>query len=699
MTIRNDILWRIYMAFFAIALLGGAVLFQAFRIQVVEGRDWTALADSLTTDYRTIPAERGNIFSSDGRLLATSLPFFEIRFDAVTPSLTDEVFYAGVDSLAICMEHHFSEHDRSYYKQKLINARKQGNRYLLIQRKVTYPELQEIKEWPIFRQGQYKGGLIVEQSNKREIPFGMLAHRTIGYVRTGPGSQSVGLEERFDEYLEGQDGKRLMQRISGGAWVPINDENEIEPRNGRDLQTTIDLNIQDVAENALLKALKKHDAKHGSVVLMEVGTGKIKAIANLGKMPDGSYWEHYNYAIGAATEPGSTFKLATMMALLEDDLVSLDDSINIGYGEVRFYGETMRDAEPHNYGKVSVARAFELSSNVGITLLANKNYKDDPQRYVDRLREFHLDQPVGIEIKGEANPLIKSPGDQGWSRISVPWMSVGYEVTLTPLQLLSFYNAVANDGRLMKPYLAESILEYGKLVKRFEPEVIESSICSEETVSKLQGLLEGVVERGTARGIHTDQYKIAGKTGTAQIAQGDQGYGSRVYQASFVGYFPADNPQYSCIVTVHAPSNGVYYGGSVAAPVFREIADKIYANKLQLQKPGVLAEHGGVPTNSVAGFQADFQDIYSDLAIPGDHADGEPWIQVQQHADSLDLKPISLAKNLVPNVTGMGLRDAIFLLENRGIEVEVDGYGKVRRQSVRPGTAIREGMTIKLELS
>lgn len=698
MTIKNDILWRIYMSFFAIALIGGAVMFQAFRIQLVEGKEWTDLADSLTTEYRTIPSERGNIFSSDGRLLATSLPFFQIRFDAVTPALTDDIFYQKVDSLALCMERKFQEHDRSYYKQKLINARKQGNRYLQIQRKVTYPELQEIQQWPIFRLGQYKGGLIVEQSNKREIPFGMLAHRTIGYVRTGPGSQSVGLEERFNEYLDGRDGKRLMQRISGGAWIPINDENEIEPQNGRDLRTTIDLNIQDVAENALLKTLKANNAKHGSVILMEVATGKIRAIANLGRMPDDSYWEHYNYAIGEATEPGSTFKLATMMSLLEDDMIELDDSINIGYGEVRYYGQAMRDAEAHGHGKVSIAHAFEISSNVGISLLANSNYKDDPKRFVEHLRDFHLDQPVGIEINGEANPLIKSPGDHGWSRISVPWMSVGYEIQLTPLQILTFYNAVANNGRMMKPYLAEAIMEYGREVKRFSPVVIDDHICSDATVQKLQGLLEGVVERGTARGIRTDEYKIAGKTGTAQIAQGDQGY-AKVYQASFVGYFPADNPQYSCIVTVNAPSNGVYYGGSVAAPVFREIADNIYAHKLQMQKPDTIQTNDHLPSNHVAGFQADFHDIYSDLAIPGDQADGEPWIQVQKDNDSLHLRPLPLNKNLVPNVSGMGLRDALFLLENRGIKVDIEGYGKVFRQSVRPGTAIRKGMTIKLELS
>ncbi len=700
MTIKNDILWRIYLAFFMVALVALAVLFQAFRVQVTEGGKWKAMADSLTTRYRTIEAERGNILSADGRLLATSLPFFEIRFDAVAPSIDDDLFYRKVDSLALCMSRQFQDHDRNYYKQKLIAARNQGNRYLLIKRKVTYPELQQIKQWPLFRMGRYKGGFIVEQQNKREIPFGVLAHRTIGYVRSGPGAQSVGLEASFNDYLKGRDGKRLMQRVAGGVWMPLNDENEIEPKDGADLITTIDLNIQDVAEEALLRALELHDADHGTAIVMEVATGKVRAISNLGRMGESGYWEKYNYAIGEASEPGSTFKTATMMALFEDGLVEPTDTVDIGFGETYYHGQAMKDAKPHNYGRVTVQRAFELSSNVGISKLAHQHYKADPQQFIDHLKRFRLHEKTGIEIKGEGKPLIKNSGDEGWSLLSIPWMSVGYEVKLTPLQILTFYNAIANSGKMMKPYLVESINAFGKPIKSFAPQAIETAICSEETLQKIHDLLVGVVENGTARyRLYNNNYRIAGKTGTAQIAQGSGGY-AKVYQSSFVGYFPADRPQYSCIVVVTAPSKGVYYGGSVAGPVFKEIADKIYANQIQLQAEEAVATTvaESVPAHQ-SGYAQDFSQVFSALGLPIPDINEEPWVYTIRDGDSVNVQQLNIPKDKVPNVRGMGLRDALYVLENRGLEVIVEGRGKVYHQSVLPGTPVTSGRTITIKLS
>ena len=696
MTIKNDILWRVFVAFFLLALVGVAVLFQAFRIQVIEGDKWSNLADSLTTRYHTIEAERGNIFSADGRLLATSLPFFEIRMDAIAP--TEQLFYGKVDSLALMMSRMFADQSKEHYKQKLISARRQGSRYLLIRRKVTYPELQAIKRWPLFREGRYSGGLLIEQHNKREMPFGVLAHRTIGYVRTGPNAQSVGLEAAYDEHLRGRDGKRLMQKVSGGMWVPLNDENEIAPRNGKDLLTTIDLNIQDVAEDALHRALLEHSAQHGSVIVMEVQTGKIRAIANLGRMPDGSYWEKYNYAIGEATEPGSTFKLASMMALLEDGYVDLDDTVNIGYGEMRFFGQLMRDSEPHNLGKVSVQQSFEISSNVGMSLLANKFYKDKPEKFVAHLRSFRLDQPAGIEIKGEGMPSIKSPGDQGWSRLSIPWMSVGYEITITPLQTLMLYNAIANDGKMVRPYLVEAIQEYGRPIQSFKPEVLDRRIASERTINKMKVMLEGTVERGTGKRIRSSNYSIAGKTGTALIAQGSSGY-AKVYQASFAGYFPADDPKYSIIVVVHAPSNGLYYGGSVAAPVFREISDKIFASHLNRELATVNAlASAATPRMDARGYTEDFARIAHFQGLDYQTTD-ELWARAHMDSGVVDLQPLRMAQGQVPNVRGMGLRDALYLLENAGLKVQVEGAGKVHYQSIRAGTAIHPGATIQLKLN
>jgi cell division protein FtsI (penicillin-binding protein 3) len=699
--LKKDILWRVYLSFFLIVIVALLIFGQAASIQIFEGKKWIGLADSLTTDYKTMQAERGNIFSEDGKLLATSLPFFEIRLDLATPALTDEVFYEQIDSLAWHLANHFRDKSKQQYKSDLIWARKQMKRYYLLKRNVTFPTLQEMKTWPLLKRGRYKGGLIVVQKNRREKPFGILAHRTIGYVRTGRGAKSVGLEQQFNDQLKGRDGKRLMQKIAGGNWVPINDDNEIEPVNGSDLITTIDINMQDLAENALLKTLIKNNAHHGSVILMEVKTGKIKAMANLGRKGPGSYFENYNYAIGEATEPGSTFKLATMLSLLEDKHVKLTDSVDIGYGEVWFHGRKMSDATLHNRGMVTVARAFELSSNVGITKLAYRYYAKEPGRFVQHLHDFRLDEPVGIELKGEAKPLIKSTGDPGWSKISIPWMSVGYELMLAPIQILNLYNTIANDGRMMKPYLISAIREYGKTKQFFQPEVIDDKICSDETIKQVQKLLEGVVENGTAKSLKSKDYKIAGKTGTAKIAEGKSGYAKKVYQASFVGYFPADNPQYSCIVVVNAPSNGVYYGSSVAGPVFKEIADKIYATKIQLElemEDNQIADANG-DLYSIKGNTEDFLALQKGLNIKTDAKDLSEWIICKTEGDQMVVNNLKIEENKVPNVRGMGLKDALFLLENHGLEVLVSGKGKVKRQSLTPGTIIKKGMQITIELS
>ncbi|HEX9778954.1 MAG TPA: penicillin-binding protein 2, partial [Geopsychrobacteraceae bacterium] len=525
----------------------------------------------------------GNIYSEDGDLLATSLAYFELRWDATVA--TEELIRSEIDSLALLMSRFFGDASRSDHRRQLLEARRAGNRYYLIRRKVTYHELQEIRSWPVFRNGRYRGGLIALQSNKRNLPYGMLAHRTIGYARNEQGAQSVGLEASFNEQLAGRDGKRLMQRISGGTWMPLNDDNEIEPTNGLDLLTTVNVNIQDVSEKALLGALIRHDAQNGCVIVMEVKSGKIKAIANLGKMADGSYWERYNYAIGESAEPGSTFKLATMLALLEDDLVKLDDEVDIGNGKFRYYDRIMRDAEAHDHGVISVRHAFEISSNVGISKLAYEHYSRQPEKFVKHLKKAGILRQSGIRLPGEGIPFVREPGDLGWSAVSIPWMSVGYEVRLTALQLLTFYNAIANEGLRVAPYLVRELQAFGKTVSSFGPPEPDERICSRSIARQLKSLLEGVVESGTARNIRSDSYKIAGKTGTALIADQKNGY-RNIYRASFVGYFPANDPVYSCIVVVNEPSRGVYYGSHVAAPVFREIADKTYANCLDLQEIG-----------------------------------------------------------------------------------------------------------------
>lgn len=702
MSIKNQILWRIYLVFAFVGLFGLAIIIQATYIQRSEGKYWRSLADSLQTELISIEAERGNIYSEDGRLMATSLPFFEIRMDAGSPAMSNTVFKDNIDSLSFYLAGYLNDKTQDEYKRILLNARKKGDRYLLIKRNVNYTDLQKIKKFPLFSLGKYKGGLIVIQQNKRVYPFNLLAKRTIGYVREGV--QSVGLEGVFQNDLSGIQGQQLMQKISGGIQIPVSDENEIEPKNGNDLITSIDVNLQDVAENALMEAVIKHDADHGSVILMEVKTGKIKAIANLGKISKGEYWETYNYGIGESTEPGSTFKLASMIALIEDGLTDINDTVDLEKGKITYYNLTLKDAEEHEDRIVTVKRAFEVSSNVGISKLVFQNYQGNPQKYINRLYEWGLNNKTGIEIDGEPEPNIKKPGDKNWSRVSLPFISVGYEIQLTPLQTLALYNAIANGGIMVKPTLANEIQEYGKPIKKFEPQILNKKICSEKTIGKIRQLLEGVVEEGTARNIKSPNYKIAGKTGTAKIADKIKGY-KDVYQSSFAGYFPADKPMYSCIVVINSPNNGVYYGSAVAAPVFKEIADKVVATKIEMYDP--INRAMAYKTNNTAplvkpGNRDDAESIYNKLGISfsAQLTDTDPeWVSCLSKDNSVEFKERRIIKGLVPDVTGMGLKDAIRLLEESGLSVIVSGKGKVRSQSLQNGTEILfKGQHIIIEL-
>lgn len=703
MSAKDNILIRVYMAFFMLVLCGLAVMFQAFRIQVVQGDTWRSMADSLSTEFRTIEAKRGNVYTETGRLLATSLPYFEIGMDPNVEALTDDVFDAHVDSLALMLSQQFGDRSPAAYRNLLVTARRTGKRYVRLQGKIGFNDLQAVKTFPLFREGKYGGGLIINESKQRHYPYGILAHRTIGYVREGPGSFSVGIEQAFDPVLRGVDGKQLMQKIAGATWKPINSDADIEARNGRDVITTIDIEIQDAAEDALERTLRAHNARHGCVIVMEVATGKIRAIANLGLQADSTYFETYNYAIGEATEPGSTFKTATLMALLEDGLIELTDTVDITGGQVRYGSAVMKDSEWHPYRKVSVAKAFEISSNVGISKVARKHYGSDPSRFIARLRAFGLDRKTGIEIRGEAEPFISSPDYDGWSRLSVPWISVGYEVKLAPLHVLAFYNAIANGGTLMKPYLISAIEEYGKTQETFEPTVLSGQICSQETVEALTRLMVGVVDSGTARSIHSAHFEIAGKTGTAQIADANRGY-QKVYQSSFAGFFPANNPTYSCIVVVNSPRNGVYYGGSVAAPVFREIADKIYTSNPSLFETVVDSTDEQAQPLEVKGDLEDILTLAGTLGLHTDYADG---VNTGEHTlvrwtvtgDSSQLAPVKPGSpRTVPDVRGMGLRDALPLLEHAGLKVEVQGVGKVRQQTLVPGQSCQKGQVITLIL-
>ena len=695
---KNDILNRGYLVFAGFIAFGLLIIGRVGFLQFAEGDYWKSKADSLLLGYHSIEPMRGNVYASDGSLLATSVPRYDVHVDFMASGITKEVFKEQVDSLALCLSQLFGDKSKSEYKRLLTEARSSSDkRFFLLKRNISYKQQRALKTFPIFRMGKNKGGLIIDQRSRREKPFRLLASRTIGFKVDNETVEAVGIEGAFDRELRGTKGQRLMQRIAGGIWKPVNSENEIEPMDGFDVITTIDLNLQDVAENALLKQLQARKAGYGCAVLMEVATGHIKAIANLKRSEkDSSYHEDYNYAIGHATEPGSTFKLATLLAAMEDGYVDPEDSTDTFDGKLALAGGIrISDSHDGGYGRISVKKAFAVSSNVGVIRVAQQYYKRNPQQFIDRLRSMHVAEPLSLQIPNKALSRLKNTTDTDWSKVSLPYISIGYESTMTPLQLLTFYNAVANNGKMVQPLFVKEIRNKGHLVKSFPVKVIADSICSLSTIRKARTMLEEVVKSGTASHIKHAQYSIAGKTGTAQIAQGSRGYKKikKEYQASFCGYFPADNPKYSCIVVVYSPGTDVFYGASVACPVFKEIADKAYALDIDMHKelaPAPDSLFAGLPPLK-AGRARPAQRIARSLGM-GFDLPGNGWLNVSSNAFTPE-------DGKVPDVTGMGLRDAVYLLEQKGYQVKAVGRGAVIRQSLPPGSKSEKGRQIVIELS
>lgn len=701
MSLKRDILIRSSMVYLGILLLGLLIVGKALHLQVFEQEEW-GVEENSTIRHTVIEPNRGNIFSSDGRLLAVEVPYYEIRMDFLSESFTQEIFDSGVDELSKELSALFQDRHWSTYKRELVREREKGNRYFLVKRNVTYTQLQKVKRFPIYKLGKYKGGVIIVQENKRDRPYGLLAARTVGHTMGGDTKSVVGIEGAYDKELKGIEGYRLMRKIRGDIWMPINDANEIEPKDGHDVVTTIDIDLQDVAENALYAQLVKHEADHGTVVLMEVESGKVRAIANLSREDNGNYVEDYNFAIGESTEPGSTFKLASMIALLEDGHVHPDDIVDVGNGVTYYHGQKMEDSGGKGLGKITVQRAFEASSNVGISKIVNENYEEKPEQFINRLYEMGLNRKLGLEIKGEGKPEIKYTDDELWSGVSLPWMSIGYEVRMTPMQILTFYNAIANNGKMVKPIFVEETRAHGKTVDRFDTEVLNNHICSRETLAQVRSMLKGVVDSGTARNLANSHYKIAGKTGTAQLALNKEGYTEALYMASFAGYFPADDPKYSCIVVVNARSKQIYYGNLVAGPIFREITDRIYVREFEMHdSKKMLASEQQIQapySKSGSGDALESAFKYLDLSLVSAEQNTK-WVSTKSTPDGVVLSSRPIPFELVPNVKDMGLKDAIYLLESKGLRVVVDGRGTVRKQSIQPGSSIRKGEAIRLNMS
>lgn len=664
-TEEKNILNRLYVVAGFMFLFALAISVKLMNIQFVDGEKYRELAESTTVRNFTIPANRGNIYADDGSLLATSVPKYAIRFDAVTVSADD--FKENLKPLSEGLSAMFGK-PVTHYQNMLRKARADKNRYLLIAKNLGYSDYIKIKNLPLFRKGPYRGGLIVEQRTVREHPIGKIAQRTVGDEASNrPGYYAVGLEGAFNDLLTGKEGHRLKQKIAKGQWKPVFDENEIEPQDGYDIISTINVNMQDIAHHALLKQLEYYEAEHGTVIVMEVETGEIKAVSNLGRTSSGTYYEKLNYAVGESHEPGSTFKTMALMVALEDKVIDTSTVIDTGNGRKRFYGQTISDSHHGGFGKITAARALEVSSNIALATIVDDHYSKNPSKFLNRLKSWHLTETTGVAIKGEGEPFIPQPGGKNWSKNALPSMSYGYGLKLTPLQTLNFYNAIANDGVMVKPRFIKEVRAWNEKVTVYETTVTNPKICSDETLGAIQAILKNTVERGTGRSLYSPHFSMAGKTGTAQTEYWMADFSSnRRYISSFAGYFPADDPKYSCIVIVHKPSTKKgFYGADVSGPVFKRIAQKIYTESRNIDAVEEIEKID-------PAIEKDFERYYSSLQKP---------------------------QSKVPNVTGMAGMDAISILENMGLKVQVFGNGTVEKQSIKSGETLKKGQQITLNLS
>lgn len=698
MSDRTDILAKFNFLYISYILFGLIIIGQVVYLQFFYDKKKIQKALEISRKYDTIEPTRGDIYSSDGKLLATSIAYYEVGFDPNSDAITQKVFNENIDSLCIHLAEMFPQKTFKQWKSYIIKARDSGKRYIRFNNKLSYSNFKKMKNFPLLRKGKIKGGFVYEKRYEREMPFGKLARRTIGTVAEG-GRKGVGLEEAFDKELRGIEGYTVKERLPGNIWMPVEDARYIEPKDGYDLITTIDMSLQDIAETSLEKQLLKHDAEFGTVVVMEVKTGKVRAIANLKKHPEGYYYEEQNYAIAHAADPGSTFKLASVVVAIEDGYSDPDELIETGKGYTFFFGKKMKDSDEKGHGTITLLRAFEVSSNVGISKMIDKYYRHQQFKYRNGLTKLHLDQPLGVKIKGEAKPIIHKPGDKEWSGLSLTQLSIGYELQITPLQMLAFYNAIANNGKLIRPIFAEALAFRGKIIKKFDTEVIADKICSQETINKVKKMLEGVVENGTARLIKSDQYKIAGKTGTAQINYGkNKEFG---YHSSFIGYFPAEDPEYSCVVSIYYPRQNGYYGAVVAGPVFRDIADKLYASNPKFHTFTSNYEIAKTIPSAFKGDKEETDKVFQWLKFPtnADKINNTNWVVCNTDNNSISFFPISYSDiTKIPNVINMGAKDAVVLLEQMGLVVTLQGRGKVIKQTPAPGTEFKKGDNVSLLL-
>ena len=717
MEIKRDILWRVYLCFLLVVLVCIVIVGKAFYIQQVQGDYWESMSDSLHQKIQEIAADRGTIYSDNGQMLSTSIPQFDVYIDFEADGLREKNgkrFTENLDSLSYGLAELFKDKTAAMYKQLLKEGYRKGSRYFSLKKGISYRTYQKLLKLPLVREGRNKSGFIAETKNIRLNPYQILAYRTIGLNRSN--SQKVGLEGTYDSVLKGTPGKRLVRFIAGGVAVPVDESADIDPENGKDIITTLDTHIQEIAENALMKMMVSNEATHGCAIVLEVKTGKIKAIANLGRTPNGNYWENFNYAV-APTEPGSIFKLATMLALLEDNKTSLDAPIDLHGGHWAINGRVVNDAE--NHGNVAnVKEAFEVSSNVGMAELVYNAYKNNPMQFINHLKKIGLGSLTGVDIKGERHPFLYTPQSKLWSATTLPWMAFGYNTLISPLAIAMLYNAVANDGVMMKPYLVSAFAKEGQVIKQIEPTKLRT-IADSTVIKKLQSLVYGVCndKHGTGYTLLKDlPFKLCGKTGTALVADGKNGYSSKIYQSAFAGYFPADDPQYTCVVEiVNKPHAAHYYGAAVAGPVFKEIAERLYTLYVRRNNPNHYAGLDSLKKvasdYSFVGKTSAFKTVANTLGWKYQYATKDEdaiWSRFYNNNQSESyLAPLGsvqtgfkkgLNGNKMPDLSGMGLKDALYICEGLGLKVDVKGFGRVSKQSLDAGAPVEKGQVVQLYL-
>tara|TARA_B100001287_G_C22685248_1_gene532971 strand:+ start:1259 stop:3337 length:2079 start_codon:yes stop_codon:yes gene_type:complete len=682
--------WRIILIYFLAFIISTTVVAKIINIQQFE----PPINTTSQPKFEFVVAPRGNILSDNGSILAISMPLYKVHIDMTV--IDEDLLNTYIDEISVGLSQIFKDTTASFYKKKLITGKKKKNKYLKLKSRVDHNQLRDLRSLPIFKLDRYKGGLIAESRPNRELPFGQLAQRTIGRLQD---YGTVGIERAYNQILLGEPGLQFKRKLKRGVWIPEEHPNNLDPKPGKDIQTTINIDMQDVAHELLANTLAKENADWGCVVLMEVKTGNVKVIVNLSKDSNDIVRESYNYAIGSHVAPGSTFKLASILALIDDRKIDLNDQVDLEKGTYRYSNLIMKDS-PHNYNKVSIQKAFEISSNIGISKLVYKSYFNDPNKFISKLRDFGFYSPLDIELMYPSYLKMPDPNNKKtWSGTSLPWMSIGYEMSLTPLHILTFYNAVANNGKMMLPIFSTDILKDGKTVIKKKPKILSSSICSKTSISQVLNLLEGVVENGTAKNIYTDQYKIAGKTGTSVTNYVDKNKEDYIkkYRASFVGFFPADKPKYSCIVVVDNPKNGQVYGSKVAAPIFRDLADKVFATDMSLHEP--------IKSKKNIKYQQEIKiGSISKLKLLKKEIDLTEARLKNIEKDYIKINH-SLKNNIMPFIKGMSARDAIYILENNGFRVSVEGSGSVIQvtdkyeKKIAVGQKLVQGSLIKIILA